>query len=177
MDHVILALLIISPMTIYDINKSFEIGISQFYSQSYGGIQNAIKNLLKKNHIVYNENVVNGRNKKIYSITNEGKEAFFCWMYTPIPEKKQETNILTKLYFLGLVKEKDFKIEILKNIIHAYEDKIKELGNTQKEINTINIPDSYKEIFKYQKKTLDLGIIATKTEANWFKELLYSLDF
>lgn len=175
MDYVILALLIISPMTIYDINKSFEIGISQFYSQSYGGIQNAIKNLLKKNHIVYTENVENGRNKKIYSITNAGKEDFFSWMYTPISEKKQETNILTKLYFLGLVKEKDSKIKILKNIIYAYEDKIKELENTQKEISIIKIPDSYKEIFKYQQKTLDLGTMATKTELNWFKELLDSL--
>lgn len=175
MEYVVLGLLITSSMTIYDINKSFEMGISGFYSKSYGGIQNAIKNLIKKSLIVFNVNVENGRNKKIYSITDEGLKEFFDWMYTPIPEKKQETNILTKLYFLGLIKKNDRKREILENIITAYEEKIKELEDTNVEICNLDLPDLYLETFKYQKKTLELGLLATKTELDWFKKLLNSL--
>lgn len=175
MEYVVLALLIISPMTIYDINKSFEIGISGFYSKSYGGIQNAIKNLLKKSYISFAENVENGRNKKIYSITDSGSKEFFEWMYTPIPENKQETNILTKLYFLGLIEDNNSKKEILNNIISAYRDKITELENTNREICNLDLPDSYLEIFKYQKKTLELGLTATKNELEWFRRLLNSI--
>lgn len=172
MEFVILGLLAISDLTIYEINKSFNMGISRFYSQSYGGIQNGIKKLLKSQSISYIETKENGRNKKVYSITDRGREELQTLMFNPVPDKKKEANILTKLYFLGLISDKEKKRAIVTNIIDAYKNGIEEFNRIMDEIMAYDIPEEYSDIFKYQKKTLELGLYCAKREINWFYELL-----
>lgn len=172
MEFVILGLLAISDMTIYEINKSFNMGISRFYSQSYGGIQNGIKKLLKSQMISFKERKDNGRNKKVYSISDKGREELQEWMFSSVPEKKQEANILSKLYFLGLIEDKEKRRVIVTNIIDAYKKGIEDFNRIMDEITTYSIPEGYKPIFKYQKKCLELGLYCAKQEINWFYDLL-----
>ena len=52
MANVILGLLLLAPMSLYDLIKAFEQGISLFYSASSGSIKRALDGLLKKGYIV-----------------------------------------------------------------------------------------------------------------------------
>ncbi|NTV78545.1 MAG: hypothetical protein HGA25_05235, partial [Clostridiales bacterium] len=45
----------------------------------------ALKNLLSKGMISFEEKVENGRNKKVYSITDVGRQAFYQWMKSLVP--------------------------------------------------------------------------------------------
>ncbi len=75
MIYVILGFLMMHGMTKYDIKVGLEKEISPFYAPSYGSINHSIKKLLKEGLISFVEAVEKGRHKKVYSITDTGKEA------------------------------------------------------------------------------------------------------
>ncbi len=176
MEYVVLGLLMLKNQTLYELNKSFEQGISLFYSASYGSLQIAIKNLLKKGFITFEKKTDNGRNKKIYMISDNGKEAFFEWMVSDISTNKLEVTALSKVFFLGLVDSTQKKKEILKEIIEKIQIVEKELKNLEHEIIKSEIPESYKSVFYYQLKTLDYGIQAHKFAKDWFEAILRAID-
>ena len=72
MDIIILGLLMIQNCTIYEMKKVIEKNFGNISSSSIGSMQAAVKKLLSKNMICFNEHVENSVNKKVYEITHEG---------------------------------------------------------------------------------------------------------
>ena len=176
MENVVLGLLIIQSLTLYELNRAFKQGISMFYSASYGSLQIAIKNLLSKGMIVFEEKVEKGRNKKIYSITEDGRDAFFRWMFAEIPANKLEVTALSKVYFFGLLQDFEQRRQIVLEILRKIELVQGELKDINEEISRYDIPESYQEILKYQLKTLDYGQKAHLFAKEWFLALLDDLE-
>jgi PadR family transcriptional regulator AphA len=175
MEYVILGLLILQPMTLYNINKSFEKGISLFYSASLGSIQTTLQNLLKKKIIYFEAQVDNGRNKKVYHITPEGHQVFMNWMIEPIPLNKLEVTLLSKIYFLGLIESKETRRFIVSHMINRAQQMERQLSSAEADLESVTVPDSYKDIFCYQVKTLDYGIKAHGFAIGWLKEMLENI--
>jgi DNA-binding PadR family transcriptional regulator len=176
MEYVILGMLMIKSLTIYEMNSVFKSSISLFYSASYGSIQSAVKKLVKNSLVQYEEKVENGRNKKVYYILKEGREAFFKWMFEEIPLNKLEVTALSKLHFLGLVAEDKEKKQVLKHIISQIELGEKKLLNLNKELEELKLDESYSEILKYQLKTVDYGIGSYRFSKQLFKGILEELE-
>ena len=176
MEHVVLGLLMIQSLTLYGLNRAFKQGISLFYSASYGSLQAAIKNLLGKGWIVFDEQVDQGRNKKVYSITEPGRRAFYEWMLEEIPTNKLEVTALSKVFFLGLMESGEQKRQIVLEILNKVDLAQSELSEMNREISQYEIPDEYREIFKYQVKTLDYGLQAHAFASVWFQVLLEEID-
>ena len=176
MEHVVLGLLVIQSLTLYELNRAFKQGISMFYSASYGSLQIAVKNLLSKGMIVFEEKVDRGRNKKVYSITEAGREAFFQWMFAEIPANKLEVTALSKVYFLGLIESTEQRKEIVLEILNKIELIQGELNAMNEEISQYDIPASYSGILKYQLHTLDYGIKSHIFAREWFEALLDDLE-
>jgi len=176
-EYVILGLLMIKSSTLYELNKSFEQGISLFYSASYGSLQFAVKKLLSRGYIDIEEKLENGRNKKIYSITKGGKELFLDWMLSgEIQLNKFETIALTKLYFLGLIDSREKKRSILSRIIEAIRQAEEELNELDKYVSQCEVPESYKGVLMYQLKSLDYGTKAHRFSREWFEDALKSIE-
>ena len=176
MENVVLGLLIIQSLTLYDLNQAFKQGISMFYSASYGSLQIAVKNLINKGMIVFEEKVDKGRNKKVYSITENGRKAFYQWMLDEIPINKLEVTALSKVFFLGLIPNVEQKKQIVLEILSKIQLVQDELGKMDDEISRIEIPASYRGILKYQQKTLDYGLVAHSSAREWFLALLNELE-
>jgi DNA-binding PadR family transcriptional regulator len=175
MENVVLGLLIIQSLTLYEMNRAFKQGISMFYSASYGSLQVAVKNLLKKGMIVFEEKVDKGRNKKVYNITSNGKAAFYLWMFDDIPVSKLEVTALAKVYFLGLIQSVEQRRQIIREILSKIDVVQGELNDMQMEINQLDIPATYEDIFVFQNKTLDYGQKAHLFAREWFLDLLKDL--
>jgi DNA-binding PadR family transcriptional regulator len=171
MENLILGLLILKQMTIYELNSSFKEGLSLIYSASYGSLQSAVKKLLKHDMITYEEQVENGRNKKIYHIKETGKDKFYKWMQEEIPEKKLEVMILSKIYFLGLIENKEDQVLILDKMIAKVSNIYNEMQTYEKEINTLAIPKKYEAVAKFQIRTLNYGVNSHLFALNWLKTL------
>lgn len=176
MEFVVLGLLFIRSQTLYELNKAFQQSISLFYSASYGSLQAASKKLLEQRYILFEEHLDNGRNKKIYRITEEGRRAFLDWMHADIPENKLEVTALSKVFFLGLIESKELKRSILEEIIRKLNSAAVQLRGLETELNRQPIAEHHKQIFHYQLKTLDYGIQAHTFALSWFRTLQQELQ-
>ena len=172
MEWVVLGLLILKSMTIYELNSAFSKGLSLIYSASYGNLQYAVKKILKEDLISFVETVENGRNKKIYSINQSGKKAFFQWMHAEIDINKLETILLTKIFFLGLIEKTADRISIIEEMLKKTEAVERNLMEMDNAYSKLTFAEEEKDIAFYQLKTLDYGITAHTSVKNWLKELL-----
>src|SRR5690606_21348042 len=103
MAHVILGLLLIAPQSLYDLVKSFEAGVSLFYSASSGSIKRALDGLLAQGLIEVASVEPSARGKKVYRVTDSGREEFRSWMTGELAGPDLETAALPRLFFLGLL--------------------------------------------------------------------------
>jgi PadR family transcriptional regulator, regulatory protein AphA len=172
MENVILGLLTIQSLTLYGLAQAFKQGISMFYSASYGSLQVAVRHLLSKGMVVYEEKVKRGRNQKVYSITPAGRQAFLEWMLDEIPASKLEVTALSKVYFLGLIESRAQRKQIVQGILGKVEQVQGELDAANDSLSQMAIPRAYQEVFRYQIKTLDYGRQAHIFARKWFKALL-----
>lgn len=175
MEYVILGLLILKPQTLYRLNKAFEQSISLFYSASYGSLQAAIKKLLKKEYIDYEEVIENGRNKKIYYSSSKGQEAFYQWMKDEIRENKLEVEALSKVFLLGMMEEKEEKRKIVRDIIEKNQRAKEELMVIQERVGDRG-SSSHNRVSYYKRKTLDYGIESYSFAIHWFQQLLQEIE-
>lgn len=170
MGNVIIGLLLIGPATLYTLNKQFEQGISLFYSASLGSIRSALTVLLDKGLVTVAESVENGRSKKTYTITDAGRVAFTEWMLAPIVGGNLETVALSKLYLLGLLPA-DARAGILADITDRIARDERELEQLAGRLDAIELPEEYREIFRYQRLTLDYGLRSHRAALTFFSQV------
>lgn len=176
MRYIILGSLLLKPMTIYDINKSFKSIISLFYSPSYGSINTTIKKLFIEKLISCKEEVISGRNKKVYNILEAGKKEFIHWMMSEINPNKLEVTALSKLFFLGFIEENGARIKIITDIVKTASSQKKKLEALKKKIvRSGHVPEEYEKVFFFQLRTLDYGLNSFQTSLKWFEKLLQEL--
>ena len=121
MDNIILGLLLMCNRTIYQLRERIDKGINLMYSSSMGSIQAAIRKLLNCGFISYEEIVDNGKYKKVYCITESGRQHFFEWINAPIEEQSPKSPELAKVYFMGFSDKKNREISIQQHLIFLNE--------------------------------------------------------
>lgn len=176
MEQVILGLMVLQSMTIYELHSVFKRGVSLFYSASYGSLQSALKKLVAREAVTFQEVMEGKRRKKIYTITEAGGKEFYQWMRKPIPKRKMTSTILAKLYFLGLIKRKSDKRKIIVGFIEALRESEQTLVNADRQVSEFVSPPELKDLFSYQYKTLQFGLHSSRFTIAWFEELLRELD-
>jgi len=107
MDYIILGLLVLSNRTIYQLRNRIEKGLNIMYSSSTGSIQAAIKKLLNKGYIDYEETKDSGKLKKEYYITEIGRQEFDKWINSPIDSSGLRCPELSKVYFMGFSEQEN----------------------------------------------------------------------
>ncbi len=171
MDHLILGLLLLSARTIYQLRERVARGLNLMYSDSMGSIQAAVKKLLDRGCIQYKETVENGKYKKIYSITDSGRQHFFQWVDTPMSVQSGKNPELAKLYFMGF-SEKAKRAELLKEHISQLKEQYRALDVLCQEGETASIPDEGREIAFYQLAAARYGRDFTRFNLEWNEKLL-----
>ncbi|MEG0468525.1 MAG: PadR family transcriptional regulator [Longicatena sp.] len=193
MDIIILGLLMMKPSTIYEMRKAIETNLTNISSSSVGSIQAAIKKLLDKNLIQFNEYVENSVNKKVYSITEEGKSYFQESISQPMTYKEKSME-LGKFLFMGFV-DKNKRLSLLETYIRELENEVHKLEQVKAATNAISsFDDAYlstlkengamedftltnvQEIAFFQCAMLDLSIAKIKFEINWFQDFIKNMN-
>ncbi len=171
MDNIILGLLLMCNRTIYQLRERIDKGISLMYSSSMGSIQAAIKKLLNCGFISYEEIVDNGRYKKVYCITENGRQHFFDWINAPIEEQRPKSPELAKIYFMGFSDKKNREINIKQHLLFLNEQ-YSALTAICNEAENIKVPDEIKDIFTFQFVSALYGKELIKFNIDWFENLL-----
>lgn len=168
-DFVVLGLIMLGAQTIYDMNASVKAGISLFYSASYGSIQAAIAKLLREGRIEVADHETQGRRRKTYSILPEGRKAFFQWLVSKPSGTKLEVQILSRVYFAGLLTDEKNRSLLAQNLQAALDEGLNELLSLERELNSLEVANEHREIFKYQRTTLKYGIESHKMAKAFFE--------
>jgi PadR family transcriptional regulator, regulatory protein AphA len=174
MEFVILGLLALRAMTVYEINKALERGVSLFYSASFGSINAAIGRLLEKGLISGLEKVENGRNKKIFHLTPSGREAFHDWLNSDIEAEKVKDPGLTRLYFMGFTSAAE-RIRVLEAHLEKLRQTLGTLDIIYQQSVNIDMPSRLEDVRRFQMFTLDYGRAFYTFNIAWYQNLLETL--
>jgi len=88
MEYLILGLLILSPMTGYELQQFIKKNLALICSHSAGSVQTALSKLVKEGKATASEAAEGKRRKKTYSITVAGRAAFSHWVAQPMQAEK-----------------------------------------------------------------------------------------
>ncbi len=171
MDNIILGLLLMCNRTIYQLRERINKGINLMYSSSMGSIQAAIKKLLNSGFISYEEIVDNGKYKKIYYITESGRQHFFDWINAPIEEQCPKSPELAKVYFMGFSEKKNREKSIQQHLMFLNE-LYSVLTAICEEAENLKISEENKDILNYQFVSALYGKELIKFNIDWFEGLL-----
>lgn len=174
MEFVILGLLALQAMSVYEINKALERGVSLFYSASFGSINAVISRLLEKGWISGQEKVENGRNKKIFQLTPAGREAFQDWLNSDIEAEKVKDPALTRLYFLGFSDPQE-RIRVLQAHIQNLRQLLGKLDLIHQESVNLQIAPELQTKATFQLLTLQYGRDFYAFNIRWYETLVESL--
>ncbi len=180
MEYLILGLLILSPMTGYELQQFIRQNLSLICSHSAGSIQTALSKLQKDGKIISEESIQGKRHKKIFSVTEAGQSAFSGWISQPMQEEKVKNMELSRLFFSGLAKPEDRTAAIGDYIRQLKETKeilcmIKERFHS---IDKSLLPPGtdWQQVLRFQGYTIEYGIAAADFEIGWYSRLLCELE-
>lgn len=174
MENIILGLLQLQPRTIYQLRKRIETGLNLMYSCSTGSIQAAIKKLLQNGYIVVEEKLENGKNKKIYSITDSGKNSFNIWLNSPIDIGAAKNPELSKIYFMGFA-DKANCIKLIEQYLNDLQKCYFELRTICNDGEILSKEIKNNDIFFYQLQTAMYGRDVMKFNIDWYTQLLKNI--
>ena len=98
----ILGFLMHGSMTGYELKKRFSLSFSFFSALSYGSIYPALKKLEQEGWITLKVEVQDGSpNRKVYTITDSGREVFLENLRKPFDLERQKSAFLARLFFFA----------------------------------------------------------------------------
>jgi DNA-binding PadR family transcriptional regulator len=100
--YAVLGMLSLAPMSGYDIRKEAETSIGYFWSESFGQIYPALRELTARGLIRRRAGRRGGdRERHVYEITERGREALAAWRAEPPRDAPVRNELLLKLFFGG----------------------------------------------------------------------------
>ncbi|MGW3784529.1 PadR family transcriptional regulator [Micromonospora chokoriensis] len=171
MAHVILGLLLVARQSFYDLIKGFEAGVALFYSASSGSIKRALDTLLARGFIEVASAETGGRGRKVYQVTDAGRQEFHAWMTAELIGPDLETAALSRLYFLGLL-EPGERPPVLRRITARVEADLARLSALDQQLKTLDVAEEHRDLAVHQRATLDYGLAAHRFTLDWFREHL-----
>lgn len=174
MEFIILGLLMGRERTLYDLNKLLKTNISLFYSASFGSISSALDKLLAKGQVAAREVVERGRNKRIFSITAAGEEAFHGWLASPIPGEKVREPALTRLFFFGYLPPQK-RIAAIEQHLAVLEALAATLELLDQQSAELPVLAGQRDLAAFQRLTLRYGRDYYAFSIAWYRRLLADL--
>jgi DNA-binding PadR family transcriptional regulator len=121
----------------YDMKKRFESSFGHFFPAGYGSIYPALATLARNGFVEYELVPQEGKpDRKVYRITDKGREALMEDLANPNPSHKIRSEFLATLWFAHLMPEEQVKTVI--------ENKLEEIEGFLKlieEFTTYECPD------------------------------------
>ena len=174
----LLGLLNYRDRTGYDLAKIFEASINKFWHAQTSQIYRELNRMEEKGWVASKSIVQEGKpNKRLYSITDDGKEAFDKWLKEPALLFENRHSPLLIFIFFGASAPHE-TLRRLKGVRDAFAAAIPE----QQKINQASI-DNYKKGIEngeqeslYWQMTLDFGLAEAKMIMQWADECIKKLE-
>ncbi len=168
-----------NPLTLYDIKKGMERSTEYFASTSQGAIHPALVKLEKNGYITSKEEVKNNRTKKLYRITDSGRERFSMLMRQDLGTDKYKSTQLLKMFFFNeLTKEE--RLESINIHIKNFRDMQQDLVNIREEgklrLEEKGLSFECCKPARYENDALEFGLEYTSFVIKWFEDYFIRIE-
>ncbi len=170
LEYIILGLLMQKEISGYYLKQWMAECTSYFFDASFGSIYPALKRMEQKGYVIYRESVEDGKFKKLYSISDLGKDYFLRWLEQPIKFEKANHNYLVNIYFYKYLPI-DVALKNLKEFVTVLEQNLNQL-NKQK----ISAENNYSLKHNFVYSTLICGIHYFQAIITWCNDLIVQLE-
>ncbi|MDO5134827.1 MAG: PadR family transcriptional regulator [Eubacteriales bacterium] len=176
LKHGILGLLNYGEMTGYEIHEAFESSLKFFWPAQTSQIYRELTVLEKNKWIVKRTVEQSGKpNKKICSITEEGRRELLRWLSSPDIPAEMRSPTLMKVFFMGALPGFE-SLSFFKRLHKEYECGWEALQQTGLSIASYQelIPDKQNALF--WKMTADFGKRYTQMYLQWIEDCIHILE-
>lgn len=166
-------MLAISPKSGYEIKQAIARSTQFFWSESDGQIYPALAKCLEEGLIeqVKEPNSKEGRQKKIYSISQKGEQHLAQWLKESVQSSLIRNELLLKLFFGANVPVE----ESIQHLRHHQRETREELKTFEAIKLNIEEKHSNSKHRPYWLLTVNHGISITKTELEWCAQSIQQL--
>ncbi|MEN6553831.1 MAG: PadR family transcriptional regulator [Methanobacterium sp.] len=180
LSNAILGLLTYRPLTGYGLKKIFDKSISHVWAASLSQIYRELSALEKKGYVQSTIKKQEDRpDKKIYNITEEGKNAFQEWLkdFSGTFSSTKRDEFMLKIFF-GSKLEKEQLITEFNQFILQKKEYLKSLKEIEKNFGryrhefTVDIPEKEEIFWNF---TIKRGIMNLETAIKWAEECIGEL--
>ena len=180
LSYAILGLLTYRPMTGYGLKKIFDKSISHVWAASLSQIYRELSALEKKGYVRSTTKKQKDRpDKKIYNITEEGRNAFQEWLkdFSGTFSSTKRDEFMLKIFF-GSKLEKEQLITEFNQFILQKKEYLKSLKEIEKNFGryrhefTVDIPEKEEIFWNF---TIKRGIMNLETAVKWAEECIEEL--
>lgn len=174
LKHAILGFLQMEPFSGYDLKKMFDASVQFYWPATHSQIYRTLDRMLKDN-LVTQEVVQQEQNpnKKVYHITDEGRQEMRDWLATP-----QELPTIRHKFLVQLAWADQLEDREIVSLLEGYMQKIRArlmLYRSQEQQTIISdFARTKREKFLWQ-RILDNGIEMYKRELKWAQDTLEGL--
>ena len=159
-EYALLGILMTGPKHGYEMHSYFSSHMDQFWRLSMSQIYALLKRMEKNGVVISKSEWQNNRPaKKIFSITQTGKEEFLNWVYSPVNHVRNlRIEFMAKLFFINELKLKraagiiDKQIEILQEKLYLVQ------------------PPKERITDEFEKALHSFKIVQTTSAIAWLKE-------
>jgi PadR family transcriptional regulator AphA len=170
--EVLLGLLTIEPMSGYDLGLTIRGSVGFFWNESYGQIYPNLRKLEGGGFVTSTAERQNGRpDRRIYSITEQGRERLRKWLAVPPQPEIPRNELLLKLFF-GEQAPPEILIEYVERMAEERRGLLKLFE--QSERDDINKNQHYSAA-PYWRMAARFGQIEMKAHVHWAEETLTEL--
>ncbi len=176
LKHALLGFINYGPMTGYELKKFFDTSVAHFWNAELSQIYPALKAMESEGLVEMKVEVQDDRpNRKVYSITDEGRRELVYWLAKPAEREQVREPILIKVFF-GSSLSKAQLLDVLRNAAdagrwqvtyleyaHAFVDKFVESIGLQHEA-------------LFWRLTIDAGLKLHRAELEWAEESIKRVE-
>ncbi len=159
-EYALLGVLMTGPKHGYEMHSYFSSNMDQFWRLSMSQIYALLKRMEKNGLVISKGEWQNNRPaKKIFSITQTGKEGFLNWIYSPVNHVRNlRIEFMAKLFFM-----KELNLTSAPAMID------KQIDILQEKLHLLQ-PPKEKIMDEFQKALHSFKIAQTTSAINWLKE-------
>ncbi|MBO9540564.1 PadR family transcriptional regulator [bacterium] len=174
MEFAVLGFLLYRPLSMYDLKKAMERSTQHFLSASFGTLHPLLQRLSKQGFVTGEDQMGNGRNKKVYTITPAGRSHFVEWLGQDVMAERVSDPRLLRLFFLGHMAAAE-REELLARFLTQMEAGAEELERLKAQVQQVTVPPGWEDHMAYQLATLEFGIAHHRFVKEWYQAKLQAI--
>ncbi|KZZ62531.1 hypothetical protein A3762_13340 [Oleiphilus sp. HI0125] len=168
LKHAILVMLDQKPHSGYDLLQQFKESVGYFWNAKHQQIYRQLKILHDEELIAFQSEIQSGKpDKKIYAITQQGKDELLRWLKEPVATNKINDALLVKIYGADSAPIEDIASEIERHI-EIHQNTLNYLLALEKKYLSLSSNEQLN--FRYPYLTLRRGILGEEAWLRWAEE-------